>query len=381
MRVPSRAPWDLAESPFARAVTTAREAGRRLYDLTISNPGQAGLTPEAAPVLAALADPGALAYRPDPRGLCAAREAVCSYYADLGASLDPARIVLTASTSEAYTWLFKILCEPGEAVATPQPSYPLFEFLTTVEGVRALPYRLRFDGAWHLDLSSLDAALAGGARAVLLVQPSNPVGAVPSEAERAALLARCAEAGAALVVDEVFLDYDPRARTFAGEAGCTTFVLSGLSKVCALPGFKAAWVAASGPEADAWLGRLELVADTFLSVSTPVQRALPHLLAGRGEIQRRIGARLRKNRAALRAVRAQGAPWDVVSEGSGWYAVLRVPAVRDDEAWALAALEADVVVHPGGLYDLPGAHLVFSLLPEPDLFAEGVARLADLLRV
>ena len=376
LRVPTRVPWSLEPTPFALKVDAARRAGGPLLDLTVSNPARAGLAPDPAAVTAALADPAGVVYDPTPVGLPAAVAAVRRYYTDHGADLDGSRVLLTASTSEAYTWLFKVLCEPGEPVAVPRPSYPLFEFLTGLEGARTLPYELLYDGAWHLDLDGVARALDAGARAVLVVHPSNPVGATLDDATRARLVALCADKGAALIVDEVFLDYAAAARTVAGEAGCLTFVLSGLSKVCALPGLKCAWIVASGPDSDAAADRLELVADTFLSVNTPVQAALPALLGGRAAVQDVLRARLAENLAALDAARPAGAPWDRVTGADGWYAVLRVPATRSDEAWAEALLADGVVVHPGHLYDLPGTHLVLSRLPQPAVFAEGVRRLA-----
>lgn len=371
---PRRVPWDLEPTPLARAVDAARRAGRPLLDLTVSNPTTVGLSMDADLVLGALADPGGMRYAPEPAGPLAARAAVAAYYAEHGARIDPDAVVLTASTSEAYAFLFKVLCDPGDTVAVPRPSYPLFEFLTTLEAASRAPYSLRYDGAWRIDLDEVRAALSAGARAVLVVQPSNPVGAVVDDTERAELVRLCARHDAALVVDEVFLDDAASARTLAGETGCTTFVLSGLSKVCALPQLKCAWVVSSGPGSSEARARLEIVCDTFLSVNTPVALALPELLAGRAGVRSAIGERLRANRDTLARLRPADAVFDVVTGEAGWYAVLRVPAVRSDEAWASALLGDDVVVHPGHLYDLGGTHLVVSCLPEPEVFERGMAR-------
>lgn len=370
---PARAPWTLEETPLALA---AAQAGERLrYDLTGSNPTDVGLALDWEPVRQALADPAARRYAPDARGLAIAREGVASYYGEHGADVQADDVLLTASTSEAYAWLFKLLCDPGEAVAVPAPSYPLFDFLTALEAVKPVRYALYRDERWQIDLESVERVLAQGARAVVVVQPHNPVGAVLSGGEREALVSACAAHDAALIVDEVFLDYGSEVRTLAGERGCTTFVLSGLSKVAALPQLKCAWIV--GDPTGALWPRLEIVADTFLSVATPVQLALPSLIANRSVRQDVVRARLSENRATLSAQRGPRASWDIVGDEAGWSAVLRVPAVRSAEAWALELLDTDAtLVHPGELYDLPPHHLVLSLLGPPDRFRAGVDRLA-----
>jgi aspartate/methionine/tyrosine aminotransferase len=354
-----RLPWTAAENAISRALRERREP---TIDLTESNPTRAGLAP--AVQLGALADVRALRYEPHPKGLLAAREAVAAYYADSrGAAVDPERLVLTASTSEAYALLFKLLCDPGDCVLVPEPSYPLFGMLTALEGVQAVPYPLRFDGEWHLDASALE---------------------IPPRA-RAALAERCARAGCALISDEVFADFalvpDPRrVSTVAAHDDVLSFALSGLSKVCGLPQLKLGWCAVSGPpeEVARAVHRLELIADTYLSVATPVQLAAGQLLRGRHDFQRRVLDRVRGNRAALLRARSPDAPWDVLPAEGGWSAVLSVPRSRGEEEWALALLEAGVLVQPGYFFDFPnGAHLVVSMLgPEGELAraAQAIAR-------
>lgn len=358
------------ENALARALSTRAAP---YIDLTLSNPTVVGL-PSAPVVL-----PPATAYEPDPRGLPAARVAVGAYQ-----RVSPDRILLTASTSEAYSWLFKLLCAAGDEVLVPEPSYPLFGYLTALECVRAVPYPLRWDGEWHLDAAALQ--VSDRTRAVLLVSPGNPTGAYLKEDERAALAAGCRARGVALISDEVFADYPAfedrrRARSAALYDDVLAFSLSGLSKVAGLPQLKLAWIAAGGPGADEALRRLELIADTYLSVSTPVQLAAPELLGSRHLFQRAVQARLATNRAALAAARAPGDPWDVLRSEGGWSKVLSIPRTRTEEEWALLLLEAGVLVHPGYFFDFPaGAHLVLSLLPEPAVFARGVDVLARVLR-
>jgi aspartate/methionine/tyrosine aminotransferase len=376
-----RLPWTATENAIARALRDRREP---YVDLTESNPTRAGLVPAAQ--LAALSDPRALRYEPHPKGLRPAREAVAEYYRDSrGAAVDADRIVLTASTSEAYALLFKLLCDPGDCVLVPEPSYPLFAYLTALEGVRAVPYPLRFDGEWHLDAAALE--LPAEARAVVAVSPGNPTGAFLKQAERDVLAERCARAGCALVCDEVFADFalvpDPRrVATVAAHADVLAFALSGLSKVCGLPQLKLSWCAAAGPaeEVARAVQRLELIADTYLSVATPVQLAAGQLLRGRHDFQRRAIERVRSNRAALLRARSADAPWDVLPTEGGWSAVLSVPRTRSEEEWALALLEEGVLVHPGWFFDFPsGAHLVVSLLPPEGDFGGAAKTLARVL--
>jgi alanine-synthesizing transaminase len=357
------------ENELARALAARRSP---YIDLTVSNPTAAHLPVPSVPL------PQPPSYEPHPRGLPAALEAVAAYQ-----GIPPGRVVLTASTSEAYSWLFKLLCDAGDEVLVPEPSYPLFGYLTALECVRAVPYALNWDGEWHLDASALRFSMR--TRAVLVISPGNPTGAYLKEDERAALAAACGTHGCALISDEVFADFPAfedrrRARSAALYDDVPSFSLSGLSKVAGLPQLKLGWIAAGGPGADEAVRRLELIADTYLSVSTPVQIAAPELLAVRGPFQRALQARLTENRAALAAARGPGAPWDVLRSEGGWSQVLSVPRSRSEEEWALALLEAGVLVHPGYFFDFPaGAHLVVSLLPEPAQFARAAAILARVL--
>jgi alanine-synthesizing transaminase len=376
--------------PFSRRVPSdlrpnrISEALRRFaplpFDLTVSNPTRCEIAYPPA-LLAPLADAAGLEYRPDPRGLLSARAAVAAEYRRHGIVVDPARVVLTASTSEAYACLFKLLCEPGEAVLVPSPSYPLFEHLARLEGVTARPYRLDAEAGWRLDPDEL-AGAGSGVRAVIVVHPNNPTGSYVAADDAAAVAELCRQHSWALIADEVFLDYpldgEPAA-SFARGAQALTFALGGLSKSVGLPQLKLAWIVVGGPAecVDAALERLEFVADTFLSVATPVQLALPALLQQGSEVRAAIAERCRANLARLRAAVAAHPAVSLLVPGGGWSAVLRIPAVIPEEELVIDLIERHgVAVHPGFFFDFPrDGYLVVSLLPPPRTFTAGIERL------
>jgi aspartate/methionine/tyrosine aminotransferase len=376
-----RTRFDLRPNRLAERLAARRAAGARILDLTLTNPTRAGL-PAAPGLLVPLADDAARSYEPLPFGLPAARAAVARDFARRGVPLGPDRIVLHASTSEAYAILFKLLCDPGDEVLVPRPGYPLFEFLAGLESVEAASYPLAHDGRWHLDLSALEAGITPRTRAVVVVSPGNPTGAFLAQDEFEALDALCARRGLALVSDEVFADFalrdDPRrAATAARDGRALAFTMGGLSKSCGLPQLKLAWTAVTGPEplrASA-LARLEVVTDTYLSVGTPVQVAAPRLLERLAELQAPIRARTAENLRALRDALGPASPASLLEPEGGWSAVLRVPATSSEEERTLRLLETrGVLVHPGYFFDFPAeAYLVLSLLTPPDEFREGVA--------
>jgi alanine-synthesizing transaminase len=398
VRFSGRTAWDVAETRLARVLRERRESGLELLDLTASNPTRCGFRYDEAGILAALGDREALVYDPEPRGMLRAREAVCRYYAERGAVVDPERIFLTTSTSEAYSWVFRLLCDAGDEVLIAQPSYPLFDFLAQIEDVRLVPYPLVYDHGWQIDLAGLRARVTERTRAIALVHPNNPTGHWTRE--RRELEAVCAEWGLSLVVDEVFLDSfagggtplrphpvhdgavvkDGAPGSFAaGQHPCLTFVLSGISKIAALPQMKAAWVAAFGPEKElrAALERLDVIADTFLSMNAPVQCALPSWLVSAGAMQEQIRSRTMANLRALDAVLAGAPAVTRLEVEAGWYAVLRVPALGSDEDLAVRLVEQHgVSVHPGYFFGFPGAGwLVVSLLPREEEFRRGAEAL------
>ncbi len=386
VRFAKRTEWASEETAWSCALEARRNSGLPVLDLTASNPTRCGFSYDAR-LLAEFSTESARQYDPDPRGMLAAREAVCGYYIDQGGHIRAEQIVLTTSTSEGYSWLFRLLCDPGDEVLIAQPSYPLFDLLATMDDVRLVPYPLLYDPGgshgWSLDLHTLRQRITPRTRAVIVVHPNNPTGHFTSAAERAALAAFCREHRLALIVDEVFLDYpqpghEAAALSFAeGEQGALTFVLSGLSKIAALPQMKASWIVCLGP-ADARteaMRRLEIIADTFLSMNAPVQHALPGWLRGRHAIQRQVRERVQRNLRSLdAALAAQHAITRLASEG-GWYATLRTPASVTGEELAIRLLEkAGVAVHPGAFFGFAEQNrIVVSLLPEPEAFAAGIA--------
>ena len=382
-----RTRWSLAPNRLSAALDARRQSGLPVLDLTASNPTTCGFHYDRDSILRALADPAALTYSPDPRGLASARHAVADYYAELGASVGPEGLFLASSTSEAYSWAFRALCNPGDAVLVPAPSYPLFGFLADLDDVRLLRYPLLYDHGWQVDFHALEQALTPAARALIVVHPNNPTGHYTSAAEARRLADLCAARGMALIADEVFFDFslgevrEPRPRTFAAAHSALTFTLSGLSKICGLPQMKLSWLAVSGPEPHAAeaCARLEVIADTYLSPSTPVQLALPALLALRTGFQRQVRERLSRNLAELDRQLAGQKSCSRLNVEGGWYAVVRVPATRSDEDLVVDLLTTrGVYIHPGHFYDFPSdGHIVVSLLtPERD-FAEGIRALLE----
>jgi len=382
----SRTPHDLALNPLARALAAERARGLEILDLTETNPTRVGLRqPES--LLRSLADPASLAYDPHPLGHVSARDAIACDYARRGRTVDPASVLVTASTSEAYGFLFKLLCDAGDEVAVPQPSYPLFEHLARLESVNAVPYLLESsDGAWAIDRASLRRAVGPRTRAVLVVSPNNPTGSMLTADDLAALVECAASADAALIGDEVFADYvlRPSRRKTASvldQDHVLAFALGGLSKSVGLPQLKMAWTAVAGPEAVVReaIERLSFVGDTVLSVGTPVQRAAHALLEDGAALRRSIHDRLERNLSALEQTCAETRVATLLPVEGGWSAVLRLPEHADEEALVLDLLRrGSVLVHPGYFFDFAeGAHLVISLLPMPDVFDRAVACLCE----
>jgi len=383
----SRVPGALEPNRLTQTARRIRAAGARLLDLRVTNPTAAGIEYPPA-ILDALADRRSLRYEPAALGLIETRQAVARDYERLGIKVAPEPVVLTASTSEAYSILFKLLCAPhGDAVMLPVPSYPLFEYLTALDGVRPIQYRLDFHGRWAIDFDTLDRGWTDIVRGILAVSPNNPTGSILNASELQGLVGRCASRHAALIIDEVFMDYPISSDVIvpAVPDGCLTFRLGGLSKSAGLPQVKLGWIVVDGPEAlvRTALDRLELICDTYLSVSTPVQHAAAALLTAGAEIRGRILDRIRTNERVLRRSSVAYPSIEILPCEAGWSAVLRVPSTRSEEDLAIDLLEtAGVVVHPGFFFDF--AHetfLVVSLLPEPDVFAEGVRRVMEIAHV
>lgn len=377
-----RVPATLVSNRLTALLESRLRSGDGVIDLTESNPTRAGFGYDSQKILKALANSRSLLYEPDPRGLEVARRAVSGYYQRRGVELLLERIFLTASTSEAYAFLFKLLCDPGDQVLVPAPSYPLFEHLVTVEAATACTYRLYYDGDWHIDFDSLLSALRDNTRAVVLVSPNNPTGSCLKRRELERLSRLCLERGLAIICDEVFADYcyreDPdRVATVAGNSGALTFALSGLSKIAGLPQLKLSWIVASGPDGllEQALARLEFISDLFLSVAAPVQHALETLLAEASGLQRQLLARICSNRQRLTEA-LRGTAASLLRSEAGWYAIIRVPNIGSEEEMALELLEQGVLVHPGYFFDFEmDGLLVVSLIVEPERFQKALERI------
>lgn len=379
-----RTKWNLAPNRLSQALERHRAAGKPLVDLTASNPTECGFAYDESAILEALGNPAALKYEPAPRGLVSARQAVCKYYAERGAMPGVGDILLTTSTSEAYSYVFRLLCNPGDEVLIPAPSYPLFDFLAEIQDTKLVRYPLSYDHGWQIDFHGLEQGIMSRTRAIVVVHPNNPTGHYTKRAEVEKLNAICSARKLALIVDEVFLDFSLRVEqplSFASNRDALTFTLSGISKTCGLPQMKAAWVVTSGPrelKRDA-LARLEVIADTYLSMNAPVQLALPAFLAQRRTFQEQLMGRVRRNLAELdRQLALQEVCSRLEVEG-GWYVVLRVPATRSDEDNALSLLnDSSIYVHPGHFYDFSSeGYLVVSLICKEEEFSTGMKRMLE----
>ena len=393
-----RLPASFEPNAWALRVAERRATGATLIDLTQSNPTAVGLSGVGVEEMGAGPGSDERGYPPDPRGLLTARRAVASYYAERGFAIAPEDLILTCGTSESCAHLFRLLADPGDTILIPSPSYPLFEPIARLEGLEVAPYRLAYDGAWHLDVASVEDALARSprARAAVVVQPNPPTGSGLNPGEIAALESCCESRGLALISDEVFGDFPWPGRACAGGAAprpiaslmgerrVPTFVLGGLSKCCGLPQLKLGWIAACGPEREraTLLEGLEWIADLFLSVGTPVQHALPRWLETRHEFRRRVRERIAANLEAIDDLIRRHPEVGLLEASGGWSAILRLPARRSGEEWALDLLERDVAIHPGHFYDIEGeAYLVASLIPEPAVFTAGLAQMAAALTI
>lgn len=372
-----RTGWPSASNRFTLALERGRASDRALLDLTVSNPTTCSFEYDVDAIRNALQHPQALEYRPEPLGLKSARTAIAELDPD---RIDPAHIFITAGTSEAYAHIFRLLCNTGDEVLIAAPGYPLLDLIADLCDVRLVKYHLFYDHAWHIDLHDLEAKITDRTRAIVLVHPNNPTGSYVGERE--ALNRVCAERSLALIVDEVFLDFAleaERAPSFADNHAGLTFTLNGLSKMAGLPQIKAAWTTVSGPLAqrDEAIRRLEFMNDTFLSVSTPAQLALPQLLATRKRFQGQVVLRAKNNLHDLDSLLAAGHACSRLFVGAGWYVVLRVPALTADDELAIELLEKEaVIVEPGHFFDFPSdGYLVLSLMTPETIFAEGVRRI------
>jgi alanine-synthesizing transaminase len=383
-----RTDWKLAPNQFTMAQREIHSAGATLLDLSASNPTRVGISYDSEIILSALGRPESLDYDPQPKGLLEARRTIAEYYRQQhdAYDVDPDNIFLTTSTSEGYSYLFRLLCDSNDEILVPKPSYPLFDFLADLEDVNLVSYPLVYDHGWQIDFASFYKVVSHRTRAVVVVHPNNPTGSYVLTEELQSLNNFCREYNLALIVDEVFLDYphDGAARTsFVSNREVLTFTLSGLSKVSGLPQMKVAWVVATGPseQVSSAGARLEVVADTFLSMNAPMQWAFRDLLGQRTRVQPVLLDRLRANLEELDRQLSRQKLVQRLEVEAGWYVVLRVPVIGSDEELAIHIMKkCSVLVHPGHFYDFPNdGYLVVSLITPTQDFREGIRRILELL--
>ena len=378
-----RLSWSFSSNSLTQLLIRKRAAGTPLLDLTISNPTKCLPEYPHEAIRRAFGQTQEFTYYPDPFGSEIARSAVTEYYRERGISVTPHQLLLTASTSEAYSQLFKLLCDPGDEVLAPLPSYPLFEYLAALESVRMTPYRLRYDGTWHLDFASLRAQINRRTKAIIVVNPNNPTGTYLNAEEQSELLHVAKQFSLPVISDEVFTDYAvmPRAqtaRTFAGNHSALSFSLNGLSKTAGMPQMKLAWIAISGPaqEQQDARERLETIADTYLSVGTPVQHVLTNLLQIGANIRQQLLQRIKENLAVIDNL-LKGTALQRLHLDGGWSAILRLPRVMTEEDWVRGLLqEQDTIAQPGYFFDMESeAYMVLSLITPIDQFRAGIERI------
>jgi aspartate/methionine/tyrosine aminotransferase len=377
----TRTNWNLTRNRLTEALERHKSSGKKLFDLSASNPTECGFKYDSAAIMRALCAPASLQYHPDPRGIKTARQSVVDYYTAYSVPISLGDLILTASTSEAYSFVFRLLCNPGDEILIPTPSYPLFDFLADVNDVKLVRYPLFYDHGWHIDFHALNQAISSNTRGIITVHPNNPTGHFTKADEIVQLNEICSAHGIGIIADEVFLNFPLNGitpKSFAANNASLTFTMSGISKISGLPQMKFAWLAVSGPEdlKREALARLELIADTYLSMNAPIQLAAPIFLQQRTGFQQQLMARVRENLALLDSLLAGYRHLSRLEVEGGWYAILRVPATRSDEDLAIELLEKqDVYVQPGHFYDLPGdGYLVISLITPLLEFAEGMQR-------
>ncbi len=379
----SRTHWNMVPNQLSDLLAAKRLRGEVIIDLTESNPTRCGFSYPEKEILAALTNKSSLLYQPEPRGLLSARKAIANYYATLGIAIAPENIILTASTSEAYSFLFKLLCNADDDIIVPQPSYPLFEYLCQLNDVTIRHYCLAYDGEWHIDFESLQSAFTNRTRAIVLVHPNNPTGSYLKQNEFEQVCEFAAKHECAVIADEVFGPYDifsdnHRASILTSQISNLLFSLNGISKLLGLPQLKLSWIVVRGnpQQTDEALNRLDIIADTFLSVNTPAQAVLPKLLEQSQFIGKQIRTRIRYNFDLLQKVFADSSASVFRIEG-GWYAILQLPQFRNDDEWAIELLrQINILVHPGHFFEMKQKScIVLSLLPHSEYFADALSQI------
>lgn len=385
----ARTSWQRHPNRLTRILDSRRKDGLPVYDLTKSNPTECGFHYPEKAIRDAVSRSDMLRYQPDPRGLLSARNAIAEMELRRGVRISPDNIFLTASTSEAYSILFRLLCNPGESVLVPKPSYPLFDYLTRVNDVTLQFYQLRYDGEWHVDFDTLKRALSPASRALIIVHPHNPTGMLISRGEYAEIRRFALRHRLILIVDEVFSEYlfndsPDFVRSADPEGDVLTFTLDGISKMYGLPQMKLGWMLVSGPSSpvNEAAGRLEILLDTYLSVNTPVQAALPDLVTVGATIRDSIRDRVRSNYRSLKELIQKDCPVSLLNGSGGWYAILQVPVIKTDEEWSIELLQnRGILLYPGYFFEFEGgAYLLVSLIVEPELLGSGAAGVIDYIR-
>ena len=380
----SRTDWNLTSNPLTQFLKERQATGIPILDLTASNPTRCSFNYPIQEISKALTQSQSFIYEPHPKGHVEARNAIAAYYEEMGIQLNPEHIFLTASTSEAYSFIFRLITNPGDSILVPQPGYPLFDFLCTLNDIELTPYPLIYEKNWHIDFETLSKSIQPRTKAILLVHPNNPTGSYIRTAEKHAFVSLAKENKLSLISDEVFFDYplkheSKKFHSFAGSSEVMTFTLNGLSKMAALPQMKLAWIVVTGPKeiSQKAVSRLEIITDTFLSVNTPTQVALSEILKNRKFIQNQILKRLHENEKFLRNLIKNFPACEYLESEGGWYVILKMPKTKTDEEWALELLKKQgVLVHPGHFYNFDDeGHLVISLLPSPEIFVEGMNKI------
>jgi alanine-synthesizing transaminase len=386
MKFSHRTGWDFAPNALTLAVDEWRRKGEPILDWTLSNPTSCDFPYPGEEIRSALSSPAGLRYEPDPQGLRGTRDAVSAWYARQGVSVDPDSLFLTASSSEAYSWLFRLLCNADDEVLIPKPGYPLFDDLTRLNDIRPVPYRYRYDGLWHLDLETVRRGVTERTRAIVLIHPNNPTGNYLSREECQEICRLATERDLALIADEVFwifaLQGKPPAPSLHGGNAPLIFTINGLSKSAGLPQMKLGWIALSGESrrVDEARKRLTMIGDTYLSVNTPVQAGLRVILESSRGLSEAVRLRAAANYRTI-GTRLQNTPITLLAAQGGWNAILRMPAHRADDEWSLRLLRKfGLLTYPGHFFDLEGGvFLVVSLIVEEEHTAEYLDRILTVL--
>jgi len=388
-----RTEWELTSNKLMSCLEKVRGEDEKIIDLTESNPTHCDFEYPQERILEGFLNPKNMDYRPSAQGLLDARQAICRCYWDRGYEIKPEQIFVTSSTSEAYSFLFRLLTNPGDHVLFPRPSYPLFEFLVDLNDIDMDTYPLIYNKnesqdkhTWQIDFDRFRAAFYPNTKAVVLVNPNNPTGSFIKRDELSAIAEFCMDKNMSIISDEVFWDYSLSENNHefisaVDNKKCLTFVLGGVSKCLALPQMKVSWIILNGPEElvkEAY-NRLEVIADTYLSVNTPAQNALQQWLTLHSMIKGEVVKRLEANYAFVKEAIQKTPSCSCLNAEGGWYVIVKLPNCYSEEHWAMELLTKEhVFVHPGYFFDFyDEPYIVLSLLTPEAEFKEGVGRIIN----